>query len=713
MPQGTVNSSLLNTHRNLVSADIVSVGVVLISSFGIAAGNSTRPNGGADYGPDTPGAKDYGIGEACASVANGGEVEILGGAYTWGGTASYGSNFVLFQNLTNVHVVAHRDAIFTAPLNPALYWSVNVSTNLRPALFIVSSCTAFEWEGGQFTQATGTPVQRDPVFLFGDNNSYCKIHDIYASGTNYFPIFVSGTWTNNTTGVVSSGPYFYFEEYNNTLVNNGYIGFPDGGGVRLQNLSGSTCQFVSLGLNDTILMTTSNSGLFGYDLMNPNAAVSPVWDITIHNPSINMGLNTGANPQRIGINLEVNSSSPYAGRLTVIDPHTYGGFVGMQIDGGWQGITVLGGTYEFAWTQGIYCITSHNAAFGILQDVTFVAPKCLNNNQAGGTSLRAAGLEIGFDTLGNVSPLTSNAAGVMMNISVLGGTYSDTQATPTQQYGISLLNQNNSMSPALAGTLIGVYITGGNFYGNVQAPIGTDLTGGFGSSGIGGVGAQGCVAYDIVIDLPNAMGQGIPGPLATPFIAQGNPLLSSNGNSNVPKASVNYVVAVEGALLTYVAGGATGAAIFLTGPDGTQYLTGGSVMSNQTAPAGSILNLGPIVGGSPTLTMTVNGTAVTNMFTLISGSNSTRNAGWVGNQGGGSATVPATGVVNRVIGTPIRLSAVWGSGTITAVNLYDGNGNLVKALGTAAAGERIAPGEMFAISFVGTIAPTVTISTTR
>jgi hypothetical protein len=651
-------------------------------------------NGGADFGYDTPGTNTAGWKEFAAKVGStGGTGEVGPGVYQGFG------NYVLITG-SNIQFSVDPGAQIIMPTNPS--WSISVGTaaNKRLAMFVFSQCTNVTWNGGYGTMVSGTAQTRAPFFLIGDNNTYLKIRNSYITGTGYFPILMSGIWTDNSTGITLSGAYTYITEEENEFVNNGSVpayggAFPDGGGVRLQNVTnpGAACHHISLGLNTKIILNVNSAGLFGYDFLNPTAInPSAVNNITVYNPSMDLGTGSGSR-QVVGLNIE--STTTTCTDMAIIDPHITGGYRGCQLDGGWSRITFVAGTYALAGQQGIQCITTNAANFCTLSDVQFIGPRCISNNQLGLSNARGSGLVIGFDGQNSVpgSITTNNVQGVMFGISIYGGSYSDPQTTPTQQYGVAIQNLTNAAqvtAAAVGGILSGVFITGGTTIGNVVSGIGFAQS--IASNTTGGVVDQ------LVIGGVNGFNP--VGIIATPFTTIGQSLITVYGNSQTLLATTNYRVMIQNCVMSFTGG--TGAQITIYGPDGTQVLLNATTpQNNVSVPFGSILTTNAF-GAAPTMTVTSNGTAIANTLVLGPlGTHVVRQVGLVG----GSASTPANNVLNRVMGTGIYLSV--SGGAVSAINLYDPGGNSFGTLGTQCSGQYIAPLFIYGVNY--SVAPTETI----
>ena len=336
----------------------------------------------------------------------------------------------------------------------------------RYPTIIFSECTDVRWIGGKFTTAAGAPNYSCAIWV-GDDCTRVTIQDAVFSAVSGWPIICGPTFKvlNGTDTLHNAGGIVDFAEYHNTMLNCGFTSGPDGGGVRLANDSGQggttfyQCTGADLGSGTRII----GSNIFAYDFLN---STQSGWSrIVLHDPYIDFGgYATSATPQKIGINFEhLTPTNGVTGDVTIENPTVIGAYRALQIQEGWTGVTVLGGTYEGSWATGV--------AVGVVngqtvKNVTFVAPRCFNNGQSGGSG--ASGLSVGVVT-GNT--------GTVSGVDILGGWFGDTQTVPTQAYGVSVVNQVASQTVSNVRFRLGAANFGGNTMSAYRIAVGSGTWG--------------------------------------------------------------------------------------------------------------------------------------------------------------------------------------------------------------------------------------------
>jgi hypothetical protein len=425
---------------------------VTVGSLGLANGGSVVPNGGAQFGPDTPGTATCGIQEAISAVATtgGGTVSVLPGTYL----------LAYYVSIATANVVLNLDPGAIIQLPAAPNWSVLTTPSAsRSPLIVISDASNVSILGGQFQMlSSGSPSLNGTGIHIGHGCTHILVQGGYFQGFTRFAILVTGYDNVSGTGVGSPTADVTVEGC--WMINCGNTTTPDGGGIRFGNASGQ----LASGFR-AIRNYMTGIVMFGIDVNNPGS--SPMSEIAIALNDIQV-IASGM-PQSVGINLEKSSSpAPINTRGVLIEQnHVSGGYNCLLIQGGVAQVTVHGGLYEGAWHAPIL-LSAPNAST-LLSDVILDGVIAKNGGQSTPTVSNNGGIEI--------STQNSSDAGIVQNIQIANCRCLDDQGSglQTQAYGLNFYNDGTHAASNL--TIQNVIVNGGKFDGNKTGDVNIDLVG--------------------------------------------------------------------------------------------------------------------------------------------------------------------------------------------------------------------------------------------
>jgi hypothetical protein len=410
------------------------------SGVGGAPVINVTPNGptdGGNFGPNTVATTTGGIKEAVAALSStgGGTVHVNAGTY----------NFTGIVTITTSNVLIDLDpaAILKLPATPSVTITTNSGGTAMAPIFEVNNASNVWIRGGVLTQAASTAATGCGVHI-GPNASQVYINGVTFLNLNRWAIFMNG-YTNGVAGVWS-----YVYEWGNTMTSCGTTTIPDGGGVRVANDTGTSniCHHAYLGVNDL----NTGSVYSAYDF-NKNTT-GPTSNLYLSYARI-----VGNGSSTYGVNLE-NCNSPSPGfatgcstvRLDHLDVASC--YIGVLLGGNYFDVEMSDNTVTTSWLQGIKLAFTGSSASLETQHVRLSGNTVSNSNQAGAT---ASGILIGFD---------AGISGYVLDDVTLTDTVTfDSQASPTQYYGIQIENLTAGT------TLSNVTIRNHNGEGNGKSAI--------------------------------------------------------------------------------------------------------------------------------------------------------------------------------------------------------------------------------------------------
>jgi hypothetical protein len=420
----------------------------------------------------------------CSTVTVGATLYMKPGTYTLNGP--------LFVTGTSEQqpllVIADPEANFVIASSPP-GWGIQCGSGTRRPHLIFASASYVEWRGGKFTSSVARASQigyLGGIHIAGAVD-HLTIRDTHigeaVNGLSNFAIHATGGYVNGSglpTGISTinapstgySNIFLYDNRYN-YCGGTGTALTGDGGGEGWHNDNnwGS--------LNGTIappcgpVFSKNSVGVnmpwYGLDVASGTTMVGLVSSIYVDGMSITLNP-TVAGTLAIALQLEAGpyfsgGSPPMCNNVSITNSYFSGGWKN-SIGYNWETITIENTTFANANNTGLFV----TCGTGLLQNVQLIGVRCLNNNQKlSGAGAFNAGLTIGA--------VNATDTGTCNGVTVIGGDFSDYQATPTQKYGICPYNGSTMSVPAVVEniTILSGYTAIGNtsaaVYSGSKAPV--------------------------------------------------------------------------------------------------------------------------------------------------------------------------------------------------------------------------------------------------